>query len=91
MTREDISRSLKPIRWTYSHEFGSYEATLGAGDVCLRIEPQIGNKDKPYLIAHRGRNVIFDRSMPFDTLDEAMAAARGILIDEVCNLFEIDQ
>lgn len=91
MTRADIEKSLKPIQWTYQHEFGSYVATLGVGGVSLRIEPKIGDQDKPYLIANRGRDMIFDRSKPFDTLDEAMGAARDILLDEACKLFEIDE
>lgn len=91
MTREEIARSLKPIEWTYKHEFCSYVADLGVGGVDLRIEPQIGVPDKPYLIASRGEDVIFERSKPYKTLEGAMSAARAILIDEVLNLFDLGE
>lgn len=91
MTREEIAKSLKPIQWIYKHEFCCYVADLGVGGVNLRIEPQTRAPDKPYLIAKRGRDVIFDRSKPFGTLDEAMGAARDIQIDEVCNLFDLTE
>ena len=91
MTREGIEKSLKPIEWTYKHEFCSYVADLGVGDIRIRIEPHIGAPDNLYLTAERGRGMIFDRSNQYKTLEEAMSAARAILIDEVCSLFNLDE
>ena len=35
--------------------------------------------------------MIFERSKPYKTLDEAMSAARAILTDEVLNLFDLGE
>lgn len=91
MTREEIAKSLKPIKWTYNKEFCIYMATLGVIGVKLRIERESGNLNGPYLMAKTWRDRIVTFSGPFDTLDEAMGAARGMLIDEVCALFDLEE
>ncbi|WP_296957856.1 hypothetical protein [Porphyromonas sp. oral taxon 278] len=91
MTREEIAKSLKPIKWTYNKEFCIYMATLDVIGVRLRIEHESGNLNGPYLMAKTWRDRIVTFSGPFNTLDEAMGAARDILLDEACKLFEIDE
>lgn len=91
MTREEIARSLKPIQWEYVPNFCIYVATLDVIGVRLRIERESGNLNGPYLMAKTWRDRIVTFSGPFDTLDEAMGAARDILLDEACKLFEIDE
>lgn len=91
MTRAEIARSLKPIQWTYNKEFCIYMATLDVIGVRLRIEHESGNLNGPYLMAKTWRDRVLTFSGPFGTLDEAMGAARGMLIDEVCGLFELEE
>ncbi|WP_298574695.1 hypothetical protein [uncultured Porphyromonas sp.] len=91
MTREDIAKSLKPIKWTYNKEFCIYMATLDVIGVKLRIERESGNLNGPYLMAKTWRDRIVTFSGPFETIDEAMNEAKSLLIKEVCDLFELEE
>ena len=94
MTREDIARSLKPIQWTYKHEFGSYVATLGVGgrSLVLEISPVLGSPTELYLTICRNEELIGEGyKKTHKTLDDVMSEARSFLIGEVCDLFEIDE
>lgn len=90
MTREDIARSLKPIRWTYIPSLCVYVTTLDGVGIRLRIEHEMGDLDAPYIMGKTERDMILSFLGPFDTLDEAMGAARDMYIDEVCALFELN-
>lgn len=91
MTREDIAKSLKPIKWTYNKEFCIYMATLDVIGVKLRIESESGNLNGQYLMAKIWRDRIVTFSGPFETIDEAMNEAKSLLIKEVCDLFELEE
>ena len=89
MTREDIAKSLKPIKCTYIPTRCIYVTTLAGVGIRLRIEHEMGNLDGPYLIEKIGRDMILSFLGSFDTLDEAMGASRDMYIDEVCSLFDL--
>mgnify|MGYP006961882310 CR=1 FL=1 len=94
MTREDIARSLKPIQWTYRHEFSRYAATFGVGDRSLRlkISPVLGAHPESYLTIFRNEELIGEGYKKIHkNLDEAMKEARSYLIKEVCDLFDLEE
>lgn len=93
MTREDIARSLKPIKWTYKHEFGGYSATFGVGgrSLDLEIAPALCAPPAEFHLTIFVNEELLEKGYKkyHKTLDEAMKEARSFLIDEVCTLFDL--
>lgn len=92
MTRNDIAKSLKPIEWAYKHECSMYVASLGVGGKSLEIEisPAYGAPEFSQLMIFRDEILIEGYKACHSTLDSAMQDARNFLVNEVCNLFELD-
>ena len=92
MTRNDIAKSLKPIEWAYKHECSMYVASFGVGGESLEIEisPAYGAPEFLQLMIFRDETLIDGYKVCHKTLDSAMQEARNFLVNEVCNLFELD-
>lgn len=92
MTRAEIEKSLKPIQWTYKHEFGGYSTEFGVGgrSLDLDISPALGDPTKSYLTIF-GNEELIEKGYKktHETLDEAMKEARSFLVDEVSALFDL--
>lgn len=94
MTRNDIAKSLKPIEWAYKHKYGTYTATLGVGGKSLEFEisPALGMSGYKYLVISRNGKLVEGGYIPSQkTLDCAIRVAHNFLVNEVCNLFELDE
>lgn len=94
MTRNDIAKSLKPIEWAYRHEDNTYKASLGVGGNSLEINifPSPGDTGLLFLrISRNGYLFAEEHKKCHKTLDSAMQEARNFLVNEVCNLFELDE
>lgn len=91
MTREDIARSLKPIKWTYTHHQHRYSAVLGVGGMSLALDIDHPIHECHLVVSRNGSLLSEGYKKYHKTLDEAMKEARSFLIDEVCSLFEVDQ
>lgn len=92
MTRNEIAKSLKPIEWAYNHECSMYVASFGVGGESLEIEisPAYGAPEFSQLMIFRDETLIDGYKVCHKTLDSAMQEARNFLVNEVCNLFELD-
>ena len=93
MTRNEIAKSLKPIEWAYKHECSMYVASFGVGGESLEIEisPAYGAPEFSQLMIFRDETLIDGYKVRHTTLDSAMQEARNFLVNEVCNLFELDE
>lgn len=93
MTRNDIAKSLKPIEWSYIHEYNAYKASLGIGGKSLELEisPSLGAPEFSHLLILRNGTLLEGYKACHKPLDSAMQEARRFLIDEVCSLFELDE
>lgn len=93
MTRNDIAKSLKPIEWAYNHDKGIYTAILGVGcrGIELVIELLYNSPSVARLTGYRNNVYIHECIRLHPTLDSAMQEARNFLVNEVCNLFELDE
>ena len=93
MTRNEIAKSLKPIEWAYKHECSMYVASFGVGGESLEIEisPAYGAPEFSQLMIFRDETLIDGYKVRHKTLDSAMQEARNFLVNEVCNLFELDE
>lgn len=93
MTRNDIAKNLKPIEWAYRHECSMYVASFGVGGESLEIEisPAYGAPEFSQLMIFRDETLIDGCKVCHKTLDSAMQEARNFLVNEVCNLFELDE
>nr|DAJ43536.1 MAG TPA: Protein of unknown function (DUF2459) [Caudoviricetes sp.] len=93
MTRNDIAKSLKPIEWAYNHDKGVYTAILGVGGrgVELVIELLYNSPSVARLTAYRNNAYAPECIRLHPALDSAMQEARNFLVNEVCNLFELDE
>lgn len=93
MTRNDIAKSLKPIEWSYIHEYNAYRASLGIGGKSLEIEicSAFGSPEFSHLMIFRNEILLEGYKVYHKPLDSAMQEARNFLVNEVCSLFELDE
>lgn len=93
MTRNDIAKSLKPIGWTYCKESCMYRTSFAAGGESLEfaILPAVVVSAPSILMIHRNGVRIEMHTVGHKTIDSAMQEARRFIVNEVCNLFELDE
>jgi hypothetical protein len=93
MTREEIAKSLKPLEWAYCQESCMYRASFAVGGESLEfaISPALVISAPSILVIHRNGVRIEMHTVGHKTIDSAMQEARRFIVNEVCNLFELDE
>lgn len=93
MTRNDIAKSLKPIEWAYCKESCMYRFSFAFGGEGLEfaIMPAVVVSAPFILMIHRDGVRIDTHTVAHKNFDSAKQEARRFIVNEVCNLFELDE